>query len=305
MKKPALILILSVIAAAMTLPGCQLAAAPAVFEVSSLQIKPNQITAGETATVTAVVTNSGSGSGVYNAVLSIDTVRSDSKSVHLEPGASQSISFSLTENTPGTYEVEIGDASAKLTVKPKLVAKQTTLKYDGGFAKDYLALEKPATGYLVSFVPPSTEFVIQSISLMGLVFGSKGVQIRDLEVEIWDASLKVLYSSTLDWKKFPQLTYLLSLDLQSKGDWVELPVPDVRVDGNFYVHIYAGPNIGPGFRMGADNSVINAHSDLTIRDEGGGDSILAIWPYAASQWFGDKKSVNWMVRVSGSAMVPE
>ena len=305
MKKHALIVILPVLLAVIALPGCQPSATPAIFEVSSLQIKPNQITAGETATITAVVTNSGSGSGVYNAVLSIDTVRSDSKSVHLEPGTSQTISFSLTENTPGTYEVEIGDASAKLTVKPKLVPKQTTLRYDGGFAKDYLGLEKPATGYLISFVPPSTEFIIHSISIMGLVFGSKGVQLGDLEVEIWDASLKVLYKNTLEWKKFPQLTYLLSLDLQSKGDWVELPVPDVRVDGNFYVHVYAGPNIGPGFRMGADNSVVNAHSDLTTRNENSMDNILSVWPYTASQWFGDKKAVNWMVRVAGSAMVPE
>ena len=293
------------ITASVALAGCQPAAAPAIFEVSSLQIKPNQITAGETATVTAVVTNRGGSSGMYNAVLSIDTVRTDSKSIRLEPDASQTVSFSVTETVPGTYTVEIGNASAKLIVNPKLMAKQMILKYDGGFAKDYLGVEKPATGYLVSFVPPSTEFIIHSISIMGLVYGSKGVQLKDLEVEIWDANLQVLHKSTLEWKKFPQLTYLLSLDLQNKGDWVDVDVPDIKVNGNFYVHVYAGPNIGPGFRMGADNSVTNAHSELTVRDENGRDSILTVWPYSISQWFGDKTTVNWMVRVSGSAMVPE
>ena len=305
MRKPIIILTLLVITASAALPACQPAASPAIFEVSSLQIKPAQITAGETATVTAVVTNIGSSADIYTAVLSIDTVRSDSKSVHLEPGASQTVSFSITEKIPGTHNIEIGDASAKFIVKPKLVAKQTVLKYDSGFAKDYLGLEKPATGYLISFTPPSTEFIIHSISIMGLIYGSKGVQMRDLEVEIWDASAKVLHKSTLDWKKFPQLTYLLSLDLQNKGGWVDLEVPDVSVNGNFYVHIYTGPNIGLGFRIGTDNSVINAHSDLTVRDENGRDTILATWPYPTSQWFGDKSAVNWMVRVSGNAMVPE
>jgi hypothetical protein len=297
-------LLLGVIAAT-ALTGCQPPAVPAKFEVSSMQIKPNQITVGETATVTAVVANVGGTGGIFNVVLSVDTEKSGSKSVQLDPGASQTVTFPLSKDTAGTYQVEIGDASGTFTVKPKMVAKQAEIKYDGGFPKDYLGLDKPATGYLVSCVPPSTPFVINDIRIMGLNYGGKGAQLKDLDVQVWDKNMKVLYQAVLDSKKFPQLSFLLSLDLENKGAWVDLPIPDVKVDGNFYVHIYTGVTSGQGFRMGVDNSVINTHSDITIRDTNGVDNPVTVWPFPNSKWFGDKNRVNWMVRVSGNDMVPE
>jgi hypothetical protein len=305
MKKIVILTLLLGVITAGALPGCQPPAVPAKFEVSSLQIKPNQITTGGTSTVTAVVTNVGGTSGIYTVVLSVDTVRTDSKSVNLNPGASQTVNFSLSKATAGTFQVEVGDASGTLTVKPKLVAKPAELKYDGGFAKDYLGLDKPATGYLVSFAPPSTQFVINNIRMMGFVYGGKGVMIRDIDVQVWDNNMKLLHSEVLDVKKFPQLSFLLSNDLESKGGWVDLYVPDIKVDGNFYVHIYTGVTTGQGFRMGVDSSVVNTHSDITIRDEKGLDVPVAIWPYPAAKWYGDKSKVNWMVRVSGNAMMPE
>jgi len=299
----ALTLLLGVTGAA-ALTGCQPPAVPAIFEVSSMQIKPNQVSIGETATITAKVTNVGGTAGMYTVELSVDTVKAGSKSIHLDPGASQTVTFSLSRDTAGTYRVEIGDAGNTLTVKPKMVAKQVELKYDGSFAQDYLGLDKPATGYLVSFVPPSKQFAINNIRMLGLVYGGKGAQIKDLDVQVLDKNMKVIYQDVLDEKKFPQLSFLLSLDLESKGGWVDLPVPDVKVDDIFYVHIYTGISSGQGYRMGVDNSVINTHSDITVRDAKGVDNPATVWPYPNSKWFGDKSRVNWMVRVSGAAMVP-
>lgn len=290
---------------AIAFTGCQPAAVPAKFDVSSMQIKPNQITAGESTTITAVVTNVGGSSGIYNVVLSVDTVNSGAKSVELAPGVSKTVTFSLSQDTAGTFDIEVGSASGKLIVNPKLVAKKMELKYDSGFPQDYLGLDRPATGYLVSFVPPSTQFVIDDIQIMGLVYGGKGSQVRELDVQIWDKNQKPVFSASLPGTKFPQLTFLLSNDLQNKGDWVDLYVPDIKVDGNFYVHIYTGIASGQGFRMGVDNSAVNTHSDVTMRDANGADNAMTTWPYQGAKWFGDKSRVTWMVRVNGNAMVPE
>lgn len=304
MKNIFLISILTILIAA-ALPGCQSGPPPAKFEVTSLQIKPNQITTGETTTITAVVTNRGESTGLYNAVLLFDTVNSGAKGLQLDAGASTTVTFTLTGKTPGTFPINIGNASGVLVVKPKMVARQTELKYDGGFAKDYLAPEKPATGYLVAFTPPSTEFIIHTVRIMGLVYGGKGVLIQDPELQIWDSSSGVIYSSPVDRRKFPQLSFLLSNELESKGGWVDIEIPYVKVKGNFYIHIYTGPNTGQGFRIGAEDSTTNTSCDLTVRGNDGKDSILNTWPYISSRWYGNKAAVNWMVRVIGDAMLPE
>jgi hypothetical protein len=56
--------------------------------------------------------------------------------------------------------------------------------------------------------------------------------------------------------------------------------------------------------MGADDSAVNSHSELTVRD-GSVDIVLDGWPYWRKDsaghdlWYGDKSKVNWMVRVVG------
>lgn len=299
-----LILLLLSLTAGWSLTGCQPAALPAQFEVSSLKIKPSQIYKGETATVTAVVTNTGGSSGIYTATLQIDTVNSNSKSVHITPGEQETVTFSVKMNMEGKYNIEIGDTSATLTVNPKLVSQPMEIKYDDGFAQDYLALEKPATGFLVAFTPPSSQFIIDVIHIMGLTYGGRGAQIKDLEVQIWDKNRKVVYTEILDGKKFPQISYLSS-NIEDKGDWVDMEIPDIKVEGDFFVHIYSGTSIGQGFRMGVDNSVANTHSDMTTRNANGADTPVTTWPYPSFKWFGDKGWVNWMISVSGSALVPE
>ncbi len=294
----------STILAIVMLAGCSPSVAPAKFEVTSLVINPSQITAGESSTVTAIITNTGGTSGIYNAVLTIDAVRSDAKSVQLAPGADQTVKFSITIPTAGNYRIQVGGMDAILIVKPKLTPMPAEIKYDGGFARDYLGLDKPATGYLVSFKPPSQSFVIKKIQVRGLIYGGRGAQIKDLEIQIWDRNRKSVYNAMLPGTKFPQISFLLS-DIENKGEWVDLDVPDIKVEGDFYVHIYTGYSTGQGFRMGVDDSVPNAHSDITVRDDKGMDNPIPVWPYPSSKWFGDKSRVNWMVRVAGNALVPQ
>ncbi|MCX6009774.1 MAG: hypothetical protein NTW48_07070 [Chloroflexi bacterium] len=134
----------------------------AAFEVVSLDITPLEITAGDTVTVTARVKNIGGSEGIYTAVLTIDGATVETKEVALAPGASETVTFSLVKDTPGTYQVGIGELTSSLTVKQKLVAKEFELKYDDDTARDSISAQVPwLGGHIVDFSPPATPFTIK------------------------------------------------------------------------------------------------------------------------------------------------
>jgi hypothetical protein len=291
-------------AAAMIVPaGCQPARPPAQFDVSPLSFKPAQATTGETVSVSAEVSNNGGTEGTYRATLSIEGTSMQTKDIDLEPGTSQAVNFQFFRDKPGTYDIAIGNASTRYTVGPKLMPQEAEVKNDNGIVTDYLAVVKPFTGYLVGFTAPQGEFTISAVRIDGLIYGGHGFQIKDLELQILDKDKKVLFRQTYPGNQFPVLTFLTS-NYAVQGNWVDLDVPDIKVQGNFYVHIYTGTNEGQGFRMGVSDNLGNTQSDLTIRDLKGIDNTSASWPYAISNWFGDKSRVNWLVHVEGTAMVP-
>ncbi|MGD0353908.1 MAG: CARDB domain-containing protein [Dehalococcoidia bacterium] len=298
-----LAVIIFLTAAAIVIPaGCQPSRPSAQFDVSSLSIKPAQATVGDTITVSADVSNNGGTEGAYSATLSVDGASEQTKDIDLLPGTSQAVSFIFSPDKPGTYDIAIGNANTSYSIGPKLTPQEVELKNDNGIATDYLAVVKPYTGYLVGFTPPSGVFTISTVRVDGLIYGGHGFQIQDLELQILDKDKKVLFSQKYPGKKFPVLTFLTS-NYGAQGAWVDMDVPDVAVQGNFYVNIYTGDTQAQGFRMGVSDSLGNTHSDLTIRDNKGIDNTSNGWPYAISNWFGDKNRVNWLVHVAGTAMV--
>ena len=236
------------------------------FEITSLNIKPAQIAAGQTAIVTARVTNAGKTEGVYDAILTVDDLQADTQQIDVVPGATETITFSLRTDTAGDHKVAVGEANYILTEEPKLVAREVELKYDDGNAKDYLSVDKPCTGYVSSFAPPSVPFIVKTVRIYGLVYGGPEFLVEPVEVQIWDGDKKTIYKGRVSGKRFPLLAYLLS-DIENKGAWVDVNIPDVTVSGNFYINIYTGTTTGQGFRMGSEDNVVNTHSDVTIRDE--------------------------------------
>jgi len=284
--------------------GCSSTANSAQFEITSIDIKPAQVTAGEIANISARVTNSGGVGGTYYATLSVDGEKISTKDVNLDPGATQTITFFLTKDQAGSYEIEIGKRSATLTVTAKLVAKPMEISYDDGVARDYLSLVQPATGYLVSFVSPTEPFTINRVRILGLVYGSPGFHIAASDLQIWDKDKKVLYTTPFPGDEFPLLTRMGD-NTGATAAWVDIDIPNIEVAGDFYVHIYTGIATGQGFRLGADGNVVNTHSDVTVRDGSGVDNVAPDWPYRPVYWYGDKSRVNWMVTVAGNAMVPQ
>ncbi|MGA9049330.1 MAG: CARDB domain-containing protein [Dehalococcoidia bacterium] len=284
--------------------GCQPSMPPAQFDVSNLSFQPAQATVGDTVGVSADVSNNGGMLGVYRAMLSIEGTSVQSKDVELAPGTSQTVKFLFSQDKPGTYEISIGSANASYTIGPKLTQQEMEIKNDNSVVTDYLAVVKPFTGYVEAFTAPPGVFTINSVRINGMIYGGHGFQIQDIELQILDKDKKVLFRDTYPGNKFPVLTFLTSNNIATEGTWVDLEVPDVKVQDNFYVHIYTGPAQAQGFRMGVSDKLGNTHSDLTIRDLKGIDNTSNNWPYAIANWFGDKNRVNWMVHVEGTATVP-
>jgi hypothetical protein len=284
--------------------ACASFAPSAQFEVTSLDIKPTEVTVGETANISARVTNTGGTGGVYYATLSVDGEKIVTKDIAMDPGSTQSVTFSLSRDKAGSYEIAVGKRSAMLTVTSKLVARPVEIGYDDGVARDYLSLVKPATGYLVRFVSPPDPFTVNNVRLLGLVYGSPGFHITDSNLQIWDKDKKVLYSTPFTGDGFPLVTRLGD-NTGATASWADIEMPNLKVAGDFYVHIYTGIPSGQGFRLGADDSGINTRSGVTVRSENGADNLATEWPYKPIYWYGDSARVNWMVRVAGNAMVPQ
>ena len=80
--------------------------------------------------------------------------------------------------------------------------------------------------------------------------------------------------------------------------WVDVEIPDIEVTDKFYIHVFTDTGRNEGIHIGADDSVINKHSSVTVKDDGS-YKIVATWPYPTSKWIGDKSKVNWMIRVVG------
>jgi hypothetical protein len=261
---------------------------PAEFETVSLEITPPEIQATETATVVATVRNVGGSEGVYNATLAVDGAEIEKKSVTVGPGASGQVTFSVMKDEAGTYEIAVGKLSSSLTVKPKLIAKEVELKYDDGTARDYIS---SCGGYLVDFTAPSTSFVVKRVRIIGAIFGQPSQE--NFEVEIWDTDKEVIYSAKFPITKFADAP-------------VDIDIPNVEISNKFYVHVFTGTCRLQGIHIGADDSVANEHSTITTRAFGGVKEVES-WEslFPSNVWFADKSKVNWMIRVVGTALVPE
>jgi len=88
----------------------------AKFEVGSLEISPNPVAAGETATVSVEVTNVGGSEGAYTAELKIDGAEAQTEEVSVAEGDTSRVAFSVAKESLGSYEIEVGDLKGTLVV---------------------------------------------------------------------------------------------------------------------------------------------------------------------------------------------
>jgi hypothetical protein len=86
------------------------------YEVLSLKMTPTTIITGEKVTVEAEVENTNSETDTYTIPLMIDGVADSRKTVTLDPGQTEVLTFELTRNHTGVYKVMVGGKESVLTV---------------------------------------------------------------------------------------------------------------------------------------------------------------------------------------------
>jgi len=89
---------------------------PAEFKVVSLDIAPNPVKMGAEARITISIENVGEAEGTYTASLLVDGLVEQTRDVTLAGGATTSVSFLLSRDSPGSYSIEIGDRDEILKV---------------------------------------------------------------------------------------------------------------------------------------------------------------------------------------------
>jgi len=88
----------------------------AEFEVHALNISPAEVVSGEPTMVTADVENIGGSEGTYIATLRIDGVEVETEEVTVVAGDKETVVFTVTKDTPGTYHIELDGLSGTLRV---------------------------------------------------------------------------------------------------------------------------------------------------------------------------------------------
>ncbi len=269
------------------------------FEVGPLSVVRNGVGVGEATTVSTIVINTGGIQGTYNAVLTVDGQQADQKNVAISPGASESVSFQLTKNAPGSYKLNIDGSAATLNVYQWPI----TIQYDlGEVYGEPLSLSNDY-GHIVHFTPPTTPFKIQDIDVyaQALVSNNSDWDTRFVTVRIWNSDrTQQLWSVNLPWSDFRN---------EMGSFWKTIQVPNIRADGDFYVEIVthsnqfqgemaawqSGPEVRPAIFVGYDSPTHYQTSGVLSTETRSGISEMGQLVETPAKYQG----FNWLIRVKG------
>lgn len=197
---------------------------PAEFEVGPITLEPSTVMVGDSVIVTTTVKNIGDVAGTYTAILTIDGQEMSKKDITIEPGNSTEASFQLSKS-PGTYNLSIGNSSTTMTVHEWTPYKIQYDEADGSQMGIYVGGEN---GHIVYVTPPAKPFRIQKIKVFGMakIKNDTDLYLRHVTVRIWDnEENNQLWSQDLPWRLF------------MGGAWVDIEVPDIRVNDDFQVEV--------------------------------------------------------------------
>lgn len=92
-----------------------------IFVVSDLEVDPGVVMAGEPVDVSADVTNVGGSSGEHTVTLAVAGSTEDTATVTLDPGETESVSWTVTRDELGTYTVSVAHLQDQFRVRPPVV----------------------------------------------------------------------------------------------------------------------------------------------------------------------------------------
>lgn len=90
--------------------------------MSNLTTSPNEVSGGESLTISVDVTNTGEVEGSYTVVLKVNGSEVDTQDVTVAGGATETVTFSVSREEAGDYTVEVDDQSGSFTVVEESVA---------------------------------------------------------------------------------------------------------------------------------------------------------------------------------------
>jgi len=207
-----------------------------------------------------------------------------------------------TPATPAAQPATINTPTAP--TPPKVIVKETELKYDDGIPNSCASMIENY-GFLVDFISPANPFTIKKVRALGAIYTmDSDISSKNFDIEILDKDMKSISKNTFPLNKFAKQSYSGKF-VSEQLAWVDLEMPDVKVNDIFYVFVnQINPSYGglSGIYLGYDNYSTNEHSNAALRD---GDNIKSNWPYPKNSDIYDKAKVNWMVRVVGSYSTTE
>lgn len=89
---------------------------PPTFQVGNLQIFPATCKISDNVTISADIANNGELAGEYNAQLKINGTTAQTSAINVPAGSISSVTFKMSPNSPGNYNIAIGDQVSNLQV---------------------------------------------------------------------------------------------------------------------------------------------------------------------------------------------
>lgn len=270
---------------------------PAAFEIVSLGVMPAQVLAGGEAVVTAQVANTGELAGNYTAALTLNGEEAASRVIMILPGKIAKLSFNISPEKPGIYQIQLGSSSARLTVRA-VEERDVELKYDNGVSQDSLWAGYN-NGFLISFTPPAKPFILKKVSICAGIYGVAW-EGKLFDLYILDAFYTPLFSQTYAIAKIP----VKGAFPYHPPSWVDFDISPLHIENDFLVYLFTGTGMHKGIQVGVDDSVTNEHSDLASGRPPNLAPVSIDTFYNSTYWYSDRSKVNWMIRATGSARMP-
>jgi len=132
------------------------------IKVSNLSIPSGYVEPGEKVTVSATVTNSGGIQISYPAILRINGSEAETKSVVLNAGESQVVSFTVAKESTGHYTVELGGLAGTFTVSEQVIEDLAYIKAVPGPYSDDADPEADGVDVSLSFYDSKSKRIAPS-----------------------------------------------------------------------------------------------------------------------------------------------
>jgi len=107
--------------------GAAVPPTPANFSVTSLDLSSEQVEPGQEVLVTVNVTNTGGSEDSYTLDLTINGAVEQTKTVTLAPSASDTVTFTVIKEEPGTYTISVDGLTKEFTVAESIVTAPSWL----------------------------------------------------------------------------------------------------------------------------------------------------------------------------------